>query len=242
MQRWLRFFFFFQAEDGIRDYKVTGVQTCALPISPRRSVAAFSERLLHIPKAEIEPRPRVGRADRFEAVEISHRTLRANVRGVQRPDGREMSVRTWNGEDRDLARALVEHRHVHRIGVTPQAQQRRISGGELTCGETPAVFVHYQPRARTMSRDFLAFDRVEQRGHRFIPRASPRSETTRLAPAACKFRPRIRARDAQTSARRRPRPSRWCRGDRRTRWCSIAGTARRRRPGCPIRGRSPARA
>src|SRR5256885_8671864 len=24
--------FFFQAEDGIRDYKVTGVQTCALPI------------------------------------------------------------------------------------------------------------------------------------------------------------------------------------------------------------------
>ena len=25
--------FFFQAEDGIRDYDVTGVQTCALPIS-----------------------------------------------------------------------------------------------------------------------------------------------------------------------------------------------------------------
>ena len=29
----LCFVFFFQAEDGIRDYKVTGVQTCALPIS-----------------------------------------------------------------------------------------------------------------------------------------------------------------------------------------------------------------
>src|SRR5205807_6735838 len=28
----IHFFFFFQAEDGIRDYKVTGVQTCALPI------------------------------------------------------------------------------------------------------------------------------------------------------------------------------------------------------------------
>src|SRR5690606_8982089 len=26
--------FFFQAEDGIRDFHVTGVQTCALPISP----------------------------------------------------------------------------------------------------------------------------------------------------------------------------------------------------------------
>src|SRR5438132_6043606 len=28
----LDFFFFFQAEDGIRDHCVTGVQTCALPI------------------------------------------------------------------------------------------------------------------------------------------------------------------------------------------------------------------
>ena len=27
--------FFFQAEDGIRDIGVTGVQTCALPISPK---------------------------------------------------------------------------------------------------------------------------------------------------------------------------------------------------------------
>src|SRR5690349_25141243 len=29
------FFFFFQAEDGIRDLYVTGVQTCALPICKR---------------------------------------------------------------------------------------------------------------------------------------------------------------------------------------------------------------
>src|SRR5256885_6929788 len=33
--------FFFQAEDGIRDYKVTGVQTCALPISAYVLVDAF---------------------------------------------------------------------------------------------------------------------------------------------------------------------------------------------------------
>src|SRR5690348_17687405 len=30
-------FFFFQAEDGIRDGRVTGVQTCALPIYSKRS-------------------------------------------------------------------------------------------------------------------------------------------------------------------------------------------------------------
>src|SRR2546430_5932580 len=33
--------FFFQAEDGIRDLTVTGVQTCALPISNLRVIAEF---------------------------------------------------------------------------------------------------------------------------------------------------------------------------------------------------------
>src|SRR5256885_9243764 len=33
--------FFFQAEDGIRDYKVTGVQTCALPIFAENRKARF---------------------------------------------------------------------------------------------------------------------------------------------------------------------------------------------------------
>src|SRR5258706_15320335 len=31
------YYFFFQAEDGIRDWSVTGVQTCALPICSRSS-------------------------------------------------------------------------------------------------------------------------------------------------------------------------------------------------------------
>src|SRR6266516_6791099 len=35
-------FFFFQAEDGIRDRNVTGVKTCALPISSRAQIAVFS--------------------------------------------------------------------------------------------------------------------------------------------------------------------------------------------------------
>src|SRR5258707_10952573 len=46
-----RFFFFFQAEDGIRDIGVTGVQTCALPIfhhkmffRPRRDARALFDR------------------------------------------------------------------------------------------------------------------------------------------------------------------------------------------------------
>src|SRR2546429_6362627 len=38
------FFFFFQAEDGIRDVAVTGVQTCALPISRRAFFPSASGR------------------------------------------------------------------------------------------------------------------------------------------------------------------------------------------------------
>src|SRR2546423_13640620 len=48
------FFFFFQAEDGIRDKLVTGVQTCALPISSycryctrSRVVSGVGEQELH---------------------------------------------------------------------------------------------------------------------------------------------------------------------------------------------------
>src|SRR5690606_40383217 len=47
--RWI-FFFFFQAEDGIRDFHVTGVQTCALPIyeeGPAVIGLAWSDDLVH---------------------------------------------------------------------------------------------------------------------------------------------------------------------------------------------------
>src|SRR5258706_11690989 len=39
-------FFFFQAEDGIRDWSVTGVQTCALPILVRFPSESFADSLL----------------------------------------------------------------------------------------------------------------------------------------------------------------------------------------------------
>src|SRR5215211_8931064 len=52
------FFFFFQAEDGIRDHCVTGVQTCALPISRRA-------RPKRAPRAS--GHGRAERADRYRA-------------------------------------------------------------------------------------------------------------------------------------------------------------------------------
>src|SRR5688500_20304478 len=57
-------FFFLQAEDGIRDYKVTGVQTCALPISAGDGLGLASGALSGVDsKSEREPvsegKPRV---------------------------------------------------------------------------------------------------------------------------------------------------------------------------------------
>src|SRR5262249_56401361 len=47
---------FFQAEDGIRDWSVTGVQTCALPIYVR-AVGPHMERLLGEPRGAVGLRP-----------------------------------------------------------------------------------------------------------------------------------------------------------------------------------------
>src|SRR5215211_8083443 len=61
------FVFFFQAEDGIRDHCVTGVQTCALPIWLGKTVGAWLLRWL-AKKTEV---PRVGRF----AYRVTRRTV-----------------------------------------------------------------------------------------------------------------------------------------------------------------------
>src|SRR5256884_4094485 len=55
------FFFFFQAEDGIRDVAVTGVQTCALPISSkaRKRLSVVAPINTTPPAVTIDP-PRFG--------------------------------------------------------------------------------------------------------------------------------------------------------------------------------------
>src|SRR5437867_5983083 len=59
-------FFFFQAEDGIRDRTVTGVQTCALPIcrwpgrSPSPTCSGCPRFVESRPKRRSRPRQRTG--------------------------------------------------------------------------------------------------------------------------------------------------------------------------------------
>src|SRR5690554_7736023 len=58
---YLFFVFFFQAEDGIRDADVTGVQTCALPISAVVKHPPGVQRPARV-NSHVSPRPVDGRA------------------------------------------------------------------------------------------------------------------------------------------------------------------------------------
>src|SRR5436309_11678506 len=79
-------FFFFQAEDGIRDFHVTGVQTCALPILKAGKTyhveLAFVDRRLTLAIDGSCPFPPVDfpRAERREGVE---RPVKVGARGVR---------------------------------------------------------------------------------------------------------------------------------------------------------------
>src|SRR3989454_814198 len=74
-----RFCFFFQAEDGIRDYKVTGVQTCALPICDGHSALAFCEEAL----AHLSPQNLVARAEVAYAKSLAYHALGDIVPAIQ---------------------------------------------------------------------------------------------------------------------------------------------------------------
>src|SRR2546426_2199775 len=72
-------FFFFQAEDGIRDYKVTGVQTCALPI------LLLDERMLLLEQVDGRLELRVR-----QLIGIRDAERRLGLRQVQRSEERRV--------------------------------------------------------------------------------------------------------------------------------------------------------
>src|SRR5438445_3187667 len=76
---YLGYFFFFQAEDGIRDIGVTGVQTCALPISrpvlPCREDGKRMSRLMsEVTGSSVSPRRRLSSHFRISSGEIATRS------------------------------------------------------------------------------------------------------------------------------------------------------------------------
>src|SRR5437763_974372 len=81
--------FFFQAEDGIRDTSVTGVQTCALPIylAAAEELFLFLAARAHVVRTVIRPALEAGHvvlADRFE---LSRSEERRVGKECNRPGG-----------------------------------------------------------------------------------------------------------------------------------------------------------
>src|SRR5437868_13472717 len=82
MSMHISFCFFFQAEDGIRDRNVTGVQTCALPISLAAHVAFVSMIAVLGWRALTEPADVSDKAERLfvnGSVEIGRASCRERV-------------------------------------------------------------------------------------------------------------------------------------------------------------------
>src|SRR5690606_42042777 len=89
-------FFFLQAEDGIRDFHVTGVQTCALPISGLISIRtrSISPILVRIKRSVGKP-----------TAEVIRRTWRV------RPSQIEISTQDVGTEARRRTGGLRSHNH-----------------------------------------------------------------------------------------------------------------------------------
>src|SRR5258706_2623447 len=94
------YFFFFQAEDGIRDWSVTGVQTCALPIYARFQ-ALFEQAAVGVVQIDaangnvLHVNRRYCDITGHEAQQLCQRPLLALVRSEERRVGKECRSR-WS--------------------------------------------------------------------------------------------------------------------------------------------------
>src|SRR3712207_6464120 len=112
------FFFFFQAEDGIRDIGVTGVQTCALPISMIATARLLDNR--SVPVVGIN----FGSLGYLTEVRLEEMTaaLDSVFAGDFRLDRRVMlAAELWRGEER-----LLRNRVLNDVVISKSALARII--------------------------------------------------------------------------------------------------------------------
>src|SRR5205823_10865404 len=102
------FFFFFQAEDGIRDKLVTGVQTCALPISVRPAQGGEERIPIHGLRKRIfekmaKSNVTAAHFTYVEEVDMSQLVhLRDHLRSEERRVGKECRSRWSRDHDRKI--------------------------------------------------------------------------------------------------------------------------------------------
>src|SRR5215213_551874 len=113
------FFFFFQAEDGIRDWSVTGVQTCALPIYP--SWSPDGQEIVFGRSFEAEM-PRVYAVD---ADGVLGEVAFPNAGGLEpawSPDGRRIVYRATPGNALTAVTVTGEAKPLRMTGADPDWQ------------------------------------------------------------------------------------------------------------------------
>src|SRR5437762_13865198 len=109
------FFFFFQAEDGIRDTSVTGVQTCALPICPSektpvKPLVRLSETVRMTNMARLIARPCQN------AWPLASRTASAIAEKIGRAPSRErVETRTAGAGAEKIGRASSREREAQKV-------------------------------------------------------------------------------------------------------------------------------
>src|SRR5205085_9980586 len=136
-----RFFFFFQAEDGIRDLTVTGVQTCALPISLESStgyqtslrLAAALSGWKFVDAAPVTERLRIVKAP--EEIALIRRAI-------------EITQAAMTATFAQLAVGMTE-RDVARL-LSREMQQRGAEGGGLVQFGPSSALPHGGPAAAAL--------------------------------------------------------------------------------------------
>src|SRR5437763_16925817 len=102
-------FFFFQAEDGIRDTSVTGVQTCALPIYQRAAPHARTGQHKDVVQRRdlLDTQPTESRRPE-ELAQVPRRLRRAEERRV----GKECRWRWSRDDEKEKGNGVRERGHV----------------------------------------------------------------------------------------------------------------------------------
>src|SRR5438552_18469329 len=116
--------FFFQAEDGIRDFHVTGVQTCALPILTEGIQGAApgdANRRLALARGPHRAGRRCGTKDRLRSLLTAYNSGNVCLRSPDSPT--VASSRSRRGTESSLEEERVSYRERRRI----QRPRRRAS-------------------------------------------------------------------------------------------------------------------
>src|SRR5256884_3121442 len=142
------YFFFFQAEDGIRDVAVTGVQTCALPIFAGEVLGARRQALS--PHAA-DPRRAVAGDDRRVLAVRADADIGAVALGEHVEDRSEEHTSELQSRLHLVCRLLLEKKKMY-VGAPTTSTNFPHTMGALQSGPTAtnqSSFIHVNPALTT---------------------------------------------------------------------------------------------